>query len=88
MDYNQITQKIEDIGGNYITISYLQATEEDDSLYDVFVNVWPNKSMKRNFETIVVKTDTSMEKAESISKRLHTSLGRVYDDVHYTGLEA
>lgn len=88
MDFNQITSRIDAIGASAITISYIETNEEDDTLFDVFVNVWPNKNVKKSFETIVVKTETPLEKAENISQRLYNSLGRYYKDVKYTGREA
>lgn len=88
MDFNEIKDRIDAIGANAITISYIETNEEDDALFDVFVNVWPNKNAKRSFETIVVKTETPLEKAENISQRLYNSLGRYYKDVKYTGREA
>ncbi|SFK33056.1 hypothetical protein SAMN04487936_11183 [Halobacillus dabanensis] len=88
MDFNEIKNRIDAIGANAITISYIETNEENDELFDVFVNVWPNKNVKKSFETIVVKTETSLEKAENISQRLSNSLGRYYKNVKYTGHEA
>ncbi|GGD08624.1 hypothetical protein [Pontibacillus salipaludis] len=88
MNFNNIKSKLDNLGAiQSITISYLETREDDDSAFDVYVNVKHNTNAKNDFESIIVKEEASLEEAESIAQRLTNSLGRYYKNVQYLGHE-
>ncbi|MCD5324380.1 MULTISPECIES: hypothetical protein [Pontibacillus] len=88
MNFNNIKSKLDNLGAiQSITISYLETTEDDDSVFDVYVNIKHNTNAKQEFESLIVKEEIPLEEAESIAQRLTNSLGRYYKNVQYQGHE-